>query len=192
MENVSRMDMRLHANCLDQDNGYHFSCNGFRQLILSGVRIEYNDQLTRQGSLDPINVYNSSTTTLQNSGMCSNGNQNYHSFSVKIYFANITGSFRIYLTVRFQNINDFRISQAVISGDILIYKGKISSWIYMWHMYFSTLCALMNFTRYLKIAHCCVLFQHTKNVLNAWLVCECVKTAEKKCAKLAHKRNVRN
>ena len=121
--------MRLNANCLDQDNGYPFTigCNGFRQLILSGVRIEYNDQLTHQGSLDPINVYNSSTTTLQNSGMCSNGNQNYHSFSVKIYFANITGSFRIYLTVQFQNINDFRINQEVISGDILIHQGKISS-----------------------------------------------------------------
>ena len=117
--------MRLNANCLDQDSGYRiFGCHGFRQLILSGVRIEYNDQLTHQGSLDPINVYNSSTTTLQNSGMCSNGNQSYHSFSVKIYFANITGSFWINLAVQFQN--DFRINQVGISGDILIHKGKIS------------------------------------------------------------------
>ena len=126
MENVSRMDMRLNANCFDQDSGYHiFGCHGFRQLILSSVRIEYNDQLTHQGSLDPINVYDSSTTTLQNSGMCSNGNQSYHSFSFKIYLVNITGSFRIYLAVRFQN--DFGINhQAVIYGDIRIHKGKIS------------------------------------------------------------------
>ena len=113
--------MRLNANCVDPPVG----CHGFRQLILSGVRIEYNDQLTHQGSLDPINVYNSSTTTLQNSGMCSNGNQSYHSFSVKIYFANITGSFWINLAVQFQNY-DFRINQVGISGDILIHKGKIS------------------------------------------------------------------
>ena len=125
MKNVSRMDMRLNANCLYQDSGYHFGCDGFQQLILSGVRIEYNDQLTHQGSLDPVNVYDSSTTTLQNSGMCSNGNQSYHSFSVKIYFANITGSFWINLAVQVQN-DDFRVSQAVISGDILIHKGKIS------------------------------------------------------------------
>ena len=44
----------------------------------------------------------------------------------------------------------------------------------------------MNFTRYLyKIAHCYVLFQHTKYV--EWLVCMHVKTAHKLCAKLAHK-----
>ena len=58
-----------YADCIDRDSVHnYFGCSDFQQLILSSVRIEYNDQLTHQfnhGS--SINVYNSSTTTLQNS-----------------------------------------------------------------------------------------------------------------------------
>ena len=119
MRDVSRINMLSHAYCIRRDSFYYFTCSPFQQLILSGVRIEYNDQLTHQfnhhGSID---VYNSSTTTLQNSGMCSNGNRRYYSFPVKIYYANITGSFWIELEalIFFQH-NSFYVG---ISGDILI------------------------------------------------------------------------
>ena len=122
MRNLSRINMWSRANCIDRDRiYYYFGCNGFQQLILSGVRIEYNDQLTHQGNHGSIDVYNSSTTTLQNSGMCSNGNRRYYSFPVKIYFANIIGSFRIGLEARFYTQhNSFYAEYAGISGDILI------------------------------------------------------------------------
>ena len=129
MRNVSRIDMQSASDCIDRDSVsilYHTSCYAFRQLILSGLKIEYNGhQLTHQGIHGSfIHVYNSSTTTLQNSGMCSNGTHRYHSFSVKIYFANITGSFRIGLYAQFYILH---ISEsATIHGDILIHSGKIS------------------------------------------------------------------
>ena len=122
MRNVSRIDMLSAADCIDRDSAY--GCNAFRQLILSGVRMEYDGQLlTHQGYHSSINVYNSSTTTLQNSGMCSNGTHRYHSFSVKIYFANITGSFRIYLQAQFYIPHNSE--SATIHGDIFINSGKI-------------------------------------------------------------------
>ena len=121
MRNVSRIDMLSAADCIDRDSAY--GCNAFRQLILSGVMIEYNGQLTHQASHGSINVYNNSTTTLQNSGMCSNGTHRYHSFSVKIYFANITGSFRIYLSAQFYILHNSK--SATMHGDIFIHSGKI-------------------------------------------------------------------
>ena len=122
MRNVSRISMRSHANCNNRDSIYHsIRCNGFQQLILSGVYIEYNDQLTHQGNHGSIDVYNSSTTTLQNSVMCSNGNRRYYSFPVKVYFANITGSFWITLDAKFYiQHNSFYSEYAGIFGDILI------------------------------------------------------------------------
>ena len=124
MRNVSRIDMRAGANCIDRDSVYHVDCYGFRKLILSGVRMEYNDQLTHQFNHDSFNVYNSSTTTMQDSGMCSNGNRRFHSFSVKIYFANITGSFMIYLYAQlYTSHNSIPEYAPGIYGDILIHSG---------------------------------------------------------------------
>ena len=121
MRNLSRINMWSYANCIDRDSVYHIGCYGFRQLILSGVRIEYNDQLTHRASHGTINVYNSSTiyTTLQNSVICSNGNRRYYSFPVKIYFANITGSFRISLDAEFYIHHNY-VEYTGISGNILI------------------------------------------------------------------------
>ena len=114
--------MRSHANCIDRGRVYYYvGCNGFQQLILSGVRIEYNDQLTHQGNHGSIDVYKSGTTTLQNSGICSNGNRRYYSFPVEIYFANITGSFQIFLGVTlYTQHNSFSVEYAGISGNILV------------------------------------------------------------------------
>ena len=97
-------------HCIERDIFFFFYniCYEFRQLILSGVLIEYNGQLNHRASHGSINVYNSSTTTLQNSGMCSNGTHRYHSFSVKIYLANITGSFVIYLSAQFYTPHNSR------------------------------------------------------------------------------------
>ena len=124
MRNVSRIDMSSRANCIHQER-YLFACYG-QQLVLSdGVQIEYNGRLTHQG-YGSINVYNSSTATLPlNSGMCSNGTHRYHSFSVKIYLANITGSFRIFLDAQFYTPHNSRYKYARIDGDIFIHSGKI-------------------------------------------------------------------
>lgn len=128
MRNVSKISVQLMGDCNDGDSifSYHRGCYNFQQLILSGVMIEYNGQLIHRASHGPINVYNSSTTTLPNSGMCSNETHRYHSFSVKIYFANITGSFMIdFSAVLYFNPNSGPITFAAISGDILIHSGKI-------------------------------------------------------------------
>ena len=118
--------MRSHARCIERDSFFFYHiCYQFQQLILSGVMIEYNGQLTHKASHGSINVYNNSTTTLQNSGMCSNGTHRYHSFSVKIYFTNITGSFRISLSAQFYTPHSSRYKNAGISGDIFIHSGKL-------------------------------------------------------------------
>ena len=130
MRNVSKIDMLSATDCITNRHSSSFSsypiiCHEFRQLILSGVMIEYNGQLTHQDSHGTIDVYNSGTTTLQNSGMCSNGTHRYHSFLVKIYFANITGYFNIYLYARLYTPHNSYNNYARIGGDILIHSGKI-------------------------------------------------------------------
>ena len=124
--------MRSGANCIERENFFFLrthTCYGFQQLILSGVVIEYNGQLIHRASHGSINVYNSSTTTLKNSGMCSNGIHRYHSFSVKIYFANITGSFRIALVTQFYTSHNSRYKyEAGIIGDIHIHSGKLDNY----------------------------------------------------------------
>ena len=115
-------------HCIERDSYFFFhlyNCYEFQQLILSGVLIEYNGQLTHWVSPGSISIYNNSTTTLQNSGMCTNGTHRYHSFSVKIYFANITGSFRIYLDAQVYTPHNSRYKYAGIEGDILIHSGKL-------------------------------------------------------------------
>ena len=122
MRNLSIINMWLYGDCNDGDSFYfyHRGCYNFRQLILSGVKIEYNGQLlTHQGYHSLVNVYNSSTTTLQNSGMCSNGTHTYHSFPVKVYFANVSGSFWIGLFAVFNT------TFAPIYSDVLINNGKM-------------------------------------------------------------------
>ena len=124
MRDVSRIQLWSGAGCFNRDNVDSFTCNGFQQLILSGLKIEYNGQLTHQGNHGSINVYNSSTTTLQNSGMCSSGNRRYYSFPVKIYFANITGSFRIDLRTYFYSPHNSFYGSAQMDGHILIHSSK--------------------------------------------------------------------
>ena len=128
MRNVSKISVQLMGDCNDGDSifSYHRGCYNFQQLILSGVMIEYNGQLTHRASHGPINVYNSSTTTLPNSGMCSNETHRYHSFSVKIYFANITGSFWVSLLANFLFHHSLFSRLAVtVYSDVLIHNGKI-------------------------------------------------------------------